>query len=158
MQVKCSQCSEPISVNDIFEASHGRLSHLDCSRRRGLTPDERQLLFVYCSDHVVAQCLSCGLSFRMMELAADPLDGRTNICPRCRKDLTENVRAHLYGCPAPPSEIQLAAQTVRDAAQHLITQNQQLADNLDVLIREGEAALFAAQQTLRAAMRRRTLS
>jgi hypothetical protein len=47
---------------------------------------------------------------------------------------------------------------VRDAAQHLITQNQQLADNLDVLIREGEAALFAAQQTLRAAMRRRTLS
>ena len=98
MQVKCSKCGQLIALSDIIESADGRLSHVECARPRTLTADERHLLFVYCGDHIVAQCLSCGLSFRLMELAADPLGGRTNICPRCRKDLTENVRTHLYGC------------------------------------------------------------
>src|SRR2546428_3641548 len=51
-----------------------------------------------------------------MELAADPLGGRTNICPRCRKDLTENVRTHLYGCAKLPAEVRLRAQALREAA------------------------------------------
>jgi hypothetical protein len=41
--------------------------------RSRLAPDERHLLFLWCSDHVVAECLPCGLKFRMMELVADPL-------------------------------------------------------------------------------------
>jgi hypothetical protein len=158
MQVKCSKCGQFIALSDIVKSSNGLLSHVDCKRPRSLTAEERHLLFVYCSDHAVAQCLACGLSFRMMELAADPLDSRTNMCPRCRKDLTENIRTHLYGCAMLPSELRLRAQAVRDAAQHLVKQSQELVDNADTLIRDAEAALFGAQQALQAAMRKRIQS
>jgi hypothetical protein len=116
-----------IALSDIIESSNGHVSHVECTRPRALTPDERHLLFVYCSDHVVAQCLSCGLSFRMTELAADPLGGgRTNLCPRCRKDLTENVRAHLYGCAKLSAEVRLRAHALREAAQRLVRQTQEV--------------------------------
>lgn len=155
MQVKCSKCSQWIGVSDIIESSNGRLSHLDCARRRVLTPEERHLLFVYCSGHIVSECLDCRVGYRLMELAADTLGSRTNLCPRCRKDLTEYVREHLYRCPILPSEIRLKAQAVRESAQQLIKRSQQLADSSDLLIREAEAMLFAHQQILRDAMRRR---
>ena len=151
MQVKCAKCGHLIVLSDIIESSNGHLSHVDCMRPRTLTADERHLLFVYCWDHLVAQCLSCSLSFRMTELAADPLGGRTNICPRCRKDLT-----HLYGCAMLPTEILLKAQAVREAAQRLVKQSQKLVEDADVRIQEAEAALFEAQQAFRAAMRKRT--
>ena len=145
MQVKCSKCGQLIALSDIIESSDGRLSHVECARPRTLTADERHLLFVYCRDHIVAQCLSCGLSFRLMELAADPLGGRTNICPRCRKDLTENVRTHLYGCAKLPAEVRLRAQALREAAQRLVRQSQELVENADVRIRmetsDGEVVL-----------------
>jgi len=119
--------------------------------------DERSLLFVYCTGHVVAQCLSCGLSFRIAELAADPLGGdRAYQCPRCRKALTENVRTHLYGCARLPSEVRLRAQAVREAAQRLVKESQQIHDRSNVLIVEAEAALFERQRALREAMSKRT--
>ena len=158
MRVKCSKCGQSIAVSDIVESSSGRLSHLDCARRRSLTADERRLLLVYCSDHVAAHCLACGGDFRLGELAADPLQNHTRICPRCRKDLTENVRAHLYACAMLPSEVRHRAQAVREAAQRLVKQSQQLRHNADVLMREAESALFGAQLALRAAMRPRTPS
>jgi hypothetical protein len=120
-----------------------------------LTPEERALLFVYCSNHLVARCHSCGLAFHMTELAADPLGGRTNLCPRCRKDLTESIRGHFYSCVTLPSEMKQRTQEVRDAAQLLIKRSQELADQSDVLIREAEALLFERQQALRIAMSRR---
>ena len=98
MQVNCPMCSRPILVTDVIESPNGRLQHLDCARSKSLTPEERALLFVYCSDHVVARCLSCDISYRYTELAADLFDGRTNLRPRCRADLTENVRGHLVSC------------------------------------------------------------
>src|SRR5262245_2877799 len=159
MQVQCSKCLQLIALSDIVDSSGGRLSHVNCTRPRTLTMDERTLLFVYCTDHVVAQCLSCGLSFRLAELAADPLGGgRAYQCARCRKGLTENVRTHLYGCTMLPSEVRLRAQAVRKAAQHLVKESQQVRDRSDVLIREAEAALFRSQRALREAMSRRTTS
>jgi hypothetical protein len=160
MQVNCAQCSQPIALTDIIESNNGRLSHATCAQPRTLTMDERTLLFVYCADHVVAQCLQCGLSFRLAELAADPLwgGGRVYQCPRCRKALTENVRTHLYGCAKLPSEVRLSAHAVREAAQLLVNQSQQLCDRSDRLLREAEAALFERQRALREAMSRRTAS
>ena len=158
MQVKCSKCGHAIALSDIIESSNGGLSHIECARPRTLTADERHLLFVYCWDHIVAKCLSCDLTYRMTELAADPLGSRTNMCPQCRKDLTENVRAHLYRCAMLPTELLLKAQAVREAAQHLVNQSQQSVDNEDVLIRDAETALFLAQHALRAEMRKRTQS
>ena len=155
MQVRCSTCSRPIAVTDVVQSSGGSLSHLDCARTHGLTPEERALLFVYCSNHSVARCHSCGLDFHMTELAADPLGGRTNLCPRCRKDLTESIQGHLYSCVTLPSEMKQRTQEVRDAAQLLIKRSQELSDRSHVLIREAEAHLFERQQALRLAMRRR---
>jgi len=155
MRVNCRKCSRPISVTDVIQSSNGRLQHLDCARSGGLTPEERALLFVYCSEHAVARCLSCDRDFRMTQLAADLFDGRTNLCPRCRADLTENVRGHLFTCVTLPSEIRRRTQDVRDAAQRLIKQSRQTIERSDVLIREAEAHLQERQQALRAAMARR---
>jgi hypothetical protein len=155
MQVNCSKCSRPIAVSDVIESSAGRLSHLDCARAQGLTPEERALLLAFCSDHLVATCLSCSLELRMTEMGADPLGGRTHPCPRCRTDLAQSVRGHLFRCVRLPAEIRQKTREVRDAAQHLIKQAREAIDQSDVLIREAEAHLFECQQALRAAMARR---
>ena len=157
MQVNCAKCSQPIALTDIIESNNGHLSHVDCKRPQILTPEERALVFVYCSGHVVARCPACDVSCRYTELAADILGGgRTNMCPRCRQDLTEAVRAHLFRCAMLPSEIRLRAQAVREAAQRLVKETQQVSDRSDVLIREAEIALFEKQRALREAMSKRT--
>jgi len=157
MQVKCAKCSQPIALTDIIESKNGHLSHVDCKRPHVLTPEERALVFVYCSGHVVARCPACDISFRYTELAADILGGsRTNMCPRCRRELTEAVRAHLFRCAMLPSEIRLRVQAVREAAQRLVKEIQQLGELSDVQIREAENALFEKQGALREAMSKRT--
>jgi DNA-directed RNA polymerase subunit RPC12/RpoP len=154
MQVNCAKCGRSIALTDVIESSAGRLSHLDCARAEGLTPEERALLFLYCSDHVVTKCIPCGLEFHMMQLAADPLGGRTNLCPRCRTDLTASVRAHLFGCAILPEEIRLRTQEARDAARMLVKRSQEPARSDAVL--EAEVVLVARQQALRAAMAKRS--
>src|SRR4029434_7882879 len=159
MRVNCATCSQAIALTDIIELNNGRLSHVDCKRPQVLTPEERALVFVYCSGHVVARCPACDISFRYTELAADILGGsRTNMCPRCLRELTEAVRAHLFRCAMLPSEIRLRAQAVREAAQRLVKEIQQLSDRSDVLIREAESALFEKQRALREAMSKRTVT
>src|SRR5262245_16020939 len=156
MQVDCSKCSQPIALTDIIESFEGRLSHTDCKRPNTLTAEERGLVFFYCVRHAVAYCLGCDLRFRLSELAPDVLGGWTNVCPRCRRDLTASVRAHLFSCALLPAEVRLRAQTVREAARRLVKQSQQARDRADVLMREAEAALFDSQRALREAMSRRT--
>jgi hypothetical protein len=157
MQVDCTKCFKPIALSDVIESTNGHLSHVDCKRPYVLTPEERALVFVYCSGHVVARCPACDVSYRYTELAADILGGgRTNMCPRCRQDLTEAVRAHLFRCAMLPSEIRLRAQAMREAAQRLVKATQQVSDRSDVLIREAEIALFEKQRALREAMSKRT--
>src|SRR5262245_12402941 len=159
MQVNCAKCDGPIVLNDIIESNNGFLSHIDCKRHKVLTPEERALVFVYCSGHVVARCPACDVSYRYNELAAEMVGGsRTNMCPRCRQDLTEAVRSHLFRCAMLPSEVRSRALALRAAAQHLVKQSQQARDKSDVLIREAEATLFEMQRALRATMSRRLAS
>ena len=153
MQVNCSKCSQPIALADIIKSAGGRLSHIDCKRPHVLTPEERALVFLYCSEHVVARCAVCDISYHYNQLATDILDGRrTNMCPRCCQDLTEVVRAHLFLCAMLPSEAQLGPQEVRGAAQRLAKESQQIQDVSDVLIRQAEATLVERQRALRDAM------
>jgi hypothetical protein len=159
MQVKCAKCSQPIALTDIIESKNGHLSHVDCKRPHVLTPEERALVFVYCSGHVVARCPACDISFRYTELAADILGGsRTNMCPRCRRELTEAVRAHLFRCAMLPSEIRLRVEAVREAAQRLVKEVQQPRDASNGLVRQAEAVLFEKQRALREAMSKRTVT
>ena len=154
MPPQCPRCSRPIATTDVIDFSNGRMLHVDCRRPQTLTPAERSLIFVYCSEHSVARCPACDLRFRFGELAADFLAGRTNLCPRCRRDLTEGVRAHLFTCVTLPSAIRELTQAVRDAAQILIARAHRAAE-ADTLAREAEAHLRDRQQELRVAMAQR---
>ena len=155
MQVTCTKCSRPIAVTDIIDSNSGLLSHWDCKRPHGLTAVERALVVTFCWDHVVARCPRCNVSFHYMGLTADTLGGGgTNLCPQCRLDLTDAVRAHLLCCATVPTALRLRAQELRDAAQRLVKESHQLRDKSEVVIREAEAALFRAQGALREALQR----
>jgi hypothetical protein len=159
MQLNCSKCSAPIALTDSVEFFEAGLAHADCKRVRTLSAQERALVFVYCGGHQVAHCLPCDQRYRFTELATDILGGgATNLCPRCRKDLTESVRGHLYSCGLLPLEVRRRAQAVRAAAHQLMKQAQQARDRADVLMRDAEALLSEQQQALREAMRRRAAS
>ena len=152
LQVKCTKCLQPIGLTDVIESHDGRLSHVDCNRPLMLTPEERALVFVYCSEHVLAQCPACGSTVRSAQLSKDFVGASANRCPKCRRDLTEEIRAHLFSCGMLPAEIRRRAQGAREAAQRLLKESQQLRDRSDVLIREAEAGLFAGQRALKEAM------
>ena len=158
MPVNCWKCSRPMISTDVIQASGGHLAHVDCKRPQALTAEERALLLVYCFGHAVAHCVGCDIRFRLVQLATDSLSGSTNLCPRCRHDLTESMRGHLYGCAMLPNEVRRRAHEVRDAARHLVKQSQQLRDWSEVLVREAEANLYERQRALREAMSRRTVS
>ncbi len=148
-QPKCPRCLQVVSREDtvVFDGGSQPM-HLDCRRPRDLSPEERALLFKYCFDHAVAECASCSQDFRQQELGADLLGDRTNLCPRCRMDLTERLREHLYNCLMLPGELRWKAREARAAARRLVMESQ-LSDQVDVLMREAEAALAALRETMR---------
>src|SRR5262249_61817600 len=111
-----------------------------------LTTEENALLFAYCYGHVVAYC--CDLSFRLAELVADA-GGRTNLCNRCHRDLTQIARAHLYGCAMLPWAVRLRAPPDREESRRPVKETHQAHDLSVVLIRLAEATLFARPRALR---------
>src|SRR5262245_31567815 len=143
----CPQCSQAISLGDTIVSTGGRLSHWRCRHPRALSADERALLFSYCLNHLVARCQGCARRFHLRQLAAD-LDGGLR-CSQCRRDLTDSVRAHLYGCAMPPGEVRRGAAAARAAARALVKWSKHPHDNADVLIREAEGALDERQKPLR---------
>src|SRR5437867_2856009 len=92
----CIRCARTIGSGDTIMFGAGALSHVDCRRPRVLSTEERALVFLHCCDHSV-ECAPCASSFRLSELGSD-LRGHTNLCPHCRQDLTDGVRAHLQTC------------------------------------------------------------
>jgi hypothetical protein len=152
-EVQCPECSQAIVPGDSIFSERGRLSHVSCHTPKTLTADERSILFYYCLNHAIARCDACAQSFLLSELTADLLSGRTHLCPRCRRDLTEIVRAHLYGCVVLPAEVRRRAQELRDAAQHLVKESRGLRDQADMLIREAEVALEESRRALWEALR-----
>src|SRR5206468_5056863 len=148
----CPQCSLTISPEDTIVFGYGLLGHLDCRRPRVLSAEERTLLFVYCRDHQVAECVRCMGKFRLREVTSLDLFGiRSHGCPWCRTDLTDSIRAHLYGCAMLPVTVRRRAQAAREAVRSLVNQSRQLSDGADVLLREAEAALHALRDTMRQA-------
>src|SRR5438445_11831325 len=74
---------------------------------------------------------------------------RSHGCPWCHTDLTDSIRAHLYGCAMLPAEVRRRAQAAREASRSLVKQSGQLNDRADVLLREAETALYARRDTMR---------
>jgi hypothetical protein len=148
----CPQCARALSPEDTLLFGRGLLSHLDCRRPRVLSAEERALLFTYCRDHHVAECVRCAGKFHLREIASrDSFGILTHGCPWCHTDLTDSIRAHLYDCAMLPAAVRSRAQTAREAAQSLVKRSHQLSDAADVLLRAAEAALYALRATMRQA-------
>lgn len=145
---KCPRCEQGISLDDTVQFRGDRVVHLDCQRPRDLSREERILLFRYCWGHAVAKCPACAQSFRQHQLGADLLGHRSHLCPRCRTDLTEGLRGHLYACTELPAEVRWRAQEVRDAGRRLAKRGSQLPDHADVLMHDAEAAVAALRETM----------
>ena len=114
----------------------GGLTHADCRRPRVLSTEERALLFLHCGAHSV-ECAPCVNSFHLSELGSD-LRGHTNLCPHCRQDLTDGVRAHLYKCDMVSETVRRRVQAVRAASERLVKESYEPGDAADVLRREVE--------------------
>ena len=146
----CPECSRTISPDDTIVFDFGLLGHLDCRRPRVLSAEERTLLFIYCRDHQVAECVRCTRRFHLREVASlDSLGIRTYGCGWCHTDLTDSIRAHLYGCAMLPIAIRRIAQAAREAARSLVKQSHQLRDAADVAVREAQATLHALRNAMR---------
>ncbi len=150
----CPECYRTISPEDTVVFRHSLVGHLDCRRPRVLSAEERTLLILYCRDHPVAECVRCTGKFRLREVASlDSFGVRSHGCPGCHTDLTDSIRAPLYGCAMLPAEVRRRAQAAREAARSLVKQSHQLRDATDVVVREAEAALYALRDTMRQAPR-----
>jgi len=142
----CTRCSRVIGPEDTIMFGTSSLSHVDCRRPRVLSTEERALLFLHCYDHSV-ECAPCASSFRVSELGSD-LRGHTNLCPHCRQDLTDRVRAHLHKCDMISEEVRRRAQAVRAASERLVKESRELGDAADVLRQEVETALQALKEAM----------
>jgi hypothetical protein len=143
-----------ISANDTIGFNGNRIFHLDCDRPRELNYEERALLYQFCWyqfcwDHEVAECGACRLRFRQHELAADLFGHRNHLCPKCRADLTPELRSHLLASVLVPKDVRARAVETRDAARRLITEAGQLSDRADVLRHEADAAVAALRASMR---------
>jgi hypothetical protein len=149
----CPNCSRMISSDDTIVFSYGRLGHLDCRRPRLLSTEERTLLLIFCRDHQVAECVRCAGRFHLQEVASrDSFGVQTHRCPQCHTDLTDRLRAHLYGCAMLPVEVRRRAQAAREAARSLAKQSaQRHVRSIARLVAEAEAALYALRDIIRQA-------
>ena len=146
----CRECSRTISPEDTIVFRFGILGHLECRRPRVLSAEERTLLFIYCRDHSVAECVRCSRKFHLREVVSiDQFGIRSHGCPWCHTDLTDSIRAHLYGCAMLPIAIRRIAQAAREAARSLVKQSHQLRDAADVAVREAQATLHALRNAMR---------
>ena len=150
----CPRCSRVFSSEDTIERDRDRVVHVDCLLPRRLSLEERVLLFEYCWDHSVVECVSCSRVFRQEELFASLFGDGMDRCPKCRKDLTDGIRTHLYSCAMLPAAVRRRAQETRAAAQRLVKQSNQLYDRADVLLREAEVLRDALKRSAPEAVRR----
>src|SRR5262245_66599829 len=88
----CPRCFRIISPDHSIMAHGVRLLHLDCDRPRALTFEECALLYSYCWDHAVADCVACARTYRRGRLEAD-----LSLCPCRSSALTHRRLAHRSG-------------------------------------------------------------
>jgi len=150
----CPECSKAVSANETIVVVRGHIAHWFCRQPRALSPEERALLFYYCRQHEIAKCPQGAGAYRQSELVWDVFESTEHLCPHCRADLLDGVRAHLYNCETIPAEVRRRAQALREAARALVKQGHELSDRADVLMREAENALDSLRKTIRALPKR----
>jgi hypothetical protein len=136
-----------LSAGDTVESDGYIVGHVECDGPRGLSPEERVFLYVYCWDHHVARCDACDRHFRQDDFGADFYSIHACRCPHCRAELTDSVRAHLIACDILPEQLRRRVEAARETAQRLLKRSRQLVDRTDVLMREIEAHQAALTET-----------
>ena len=144
----CGRCKQWLSTDDTITFDVDHIIHLDCQRPHQLNNEERALLFTFCWDHPVAQCAACCQSFRQHQLAADLFGHHSHLCPRCRTDLTANLREHLFACAVVPTEVRWKAEDARNATRRLIRLQRQLSQQVAVLMRDVDSAIGALRDAI----------
>jgi len=139
--VRCPKCSQAIVDGDTVVWTGARIVHLDCRRPRALNFDEVAVLFAYCWDHAVAECVPCGRRYRQIELDSELLR-----CAKCGSALIDSIRAHLHDCGLLPPTIRRRVLEAYERSRILVKLAQQLSDGADVLAREVEARLHATRE------------
>jgi len=143
---RCPRCRQLIVPGETIASDGFAMWHVDCDRPRGLTPEERVFLYVYCWDHNVAECDACDQRFRQEEIGSDFYSVYADRCPHCRADLTERIRSHLTDCEILPEQLRQRVRVARESAERLLKRSHQLVDRADVLRREIEAARAALRE------------
>jgi hypothetical protein len=121
----CPNCTRAILPDHTLVFEQGPPTHLDCKQPRALSPEERILPVAYCREHPIAECKDCvarsrlrelaGVGhLRLRELAVEPVSSRIQLCPSCRGDFTDSVRAHIDNCALGPEEVRRRAQAARE--------------------------------------------
>src|SRR5262245_38775693 len=145
----CPRCQRPIAADDMVEFDSTAVAHVDCRRPRGLTHQERGLLYGYCWAHPV-MCPTCSHHLQLFELTADPLEPhKRTICPRCQTELIETIRQHLYTCSQPPEVVRHRAREARETARKLVKQAHQQLDRADLLMQEAEVTMTQLRDTMK---------
>jgi hypothetical protein len=109
-----------------------------------LSPDERRLLFQSCHEHTVATCPKCYQNYRYDQLAADLFQGRHDLCPHCRVDVSASIHEHLLSCAVATlleaQQARAAAEAVHQEALRLRKDAKKLLDDAGVRQAEAENA------------------
>lgn len=121
----CPRCLRVVSLEEIVG---NRVIHRDCPRTGGLPYREWRRLLFYCSSHEVAKCPSCGRGARQHELNSNMVGDYTCVCPKCRTDLTEAARSHLYICGMLPREVRRRSLALCRAAADLLRESRAILE------------------------------
>lgn len=110
-----------------------------------LSSTDRAIMIRSCHDHDVAFCDDCARSYRVHRLRVDWYQGKTELCPRCRADLSESIREHLRSCELAATlrsqQLSAESRTLRDTSVALIKDARQMVDNAEVRTAEADAEL-----------------
>ena len=104
---------------------------------RALGPGHFLLSAIEATEHSISGelCEVCGTLARLDSAISSE---------RCREDLTDSLRGHLYACATLPEEIRLRVHEARDAAWRLVSDGRPG----DEAMREAEAAMAALRETI----------
>jgi hypothetical protein len=115
-----------------------------------LSPEERRLLFQYCSHHPVAYCRTCQVLYGITQLAVDDL-GQV-LCLTCDTELSHCARTHIASCTFIRVQAEDARERTRGTqrmSQELRKQSQQAQDRAEVLRAEAESLMAKAARLVR---------
>jgi hypothetical protein len=108
-----------------------------------LTVGQRALLLVYCTDHAITACSSCGRKIMLADLFPELWTDLRDACrcPQCRHNIAEPLHAHLTECSV------LATRVSTRTRQTIVEERQAAVVRQDESEVRREVTLLRSQST-----------